>query len=105
MYTIVIENECACFLKSDIKNNMEFETREDMINKARVIECLMNQNFCMTHYFQAIDYNDKIIIRSTVRPTYDEDEDVETASELVSRSGVVIGFDAGEKPPKDAGGN
>ncbi|HIP19867.1 MAG TPA: hypothetical protein EYG70_01945 [Sulfurimonas sp.] len=105
MYTIEIEKECACFKKSDIKNNMEFETREDMINKARVIECLMNQNFCMTHYFQAVDYNDKVIIRSTVRPTYDDDDDVETANELVRNSSVVIGFDAGEKPPKDAGGN
>ncbi|MDF1883518.1 hypothetical protein JHD49_06150 [Sulfurimonas sp. SAG-AH-194-C21] len=105
MYTIEIEKECACFLKSDIKNNMEFETREDMINKARVIECLMNQNFCMTHYFQAVDYQDKIVIHSTVRPTDEDDDDVETSSELVRRSGVVIGFDAGEKPPKDAGGN
>lgn len=105
MYTIEIDKECSCFLKSGIKNNMEFETREDMINKARVLECLMNQNFCMTHYFEAVDYNDKIIIHSSVRPTEDDDDDIESSSDLVRNSNVVIGFDAVEKPPKDAGGN
>ncbi|MBL1243781.1 MAG: hypothetical protein COA39_005210 [Sulfurimonas sp.] len=105
MYTIEIDKECACFLKSGFENNMKFETREDMINKARVIECLMNQEFCMKHYFEAVDYNDKIIIHSSVRPTEDDDDDVESSSDLVRKSGVVIGFDAGEKPPKDAGGN
>lgn len=104
MYTIEIEKECACFKKSDFENNMTFETREDMINKARIMECLMNQQFCMKHYFQAVDYNDKIIIHSSVRPIEDDDDDVESASELVRKSPVTIGFDAGAKTPKEDGG-
>jgi len=105
MYTIVIEEECACFKKSGFENNMTFESREDMINKARVMECLMNQQFCMTHYFEAVDYNDKIVMHRTLRPVDDEDDDVENACDLVRNSTVTIGFDATEAPPKEAGGN
>lgn len=106
MYKIEIEKECSCFKKSGHENNMTFETREDMINKARVLECLMNQQFCMTHFFEAVDYGEKIIIHSTVRPPDDEeDEDIEDARDLVNNSTVVIGFDASEAPPKGSGGN
>jgi len=100
MYTIEIDKECSCFKKSGFENNMTFESREDMINKARVLECRMNQEFCMKHFFQAVDYGDKIIIHSTLRPVDDEeDEDIEDANDLVRKSNVVIGFDASESTP------
>lgn len=100
MYTIEIEKECSCFKKSDFKNNMTFETREDMYNKARVMECLMNQQFCMKHFFEAVDYGDKIIIHSTERPEDDEEyADVEDARDLVRNSNVVIGFNSEESSP------
>ena len=106
MYTIEIERECSCFKKSGFENNMTFESREDMYNKARVLECLMNQQFCMTHFFEAVDYGDKIVIHSSVRPEDDEDdEDIEDARELVKKSGVTIGFDASQVPPKESGSN
>ena len=106
MYTIEMEKECSCFIKSDFETPMTFETREDMINRARVIECLMNQQFCMKHFFEAVDYGDKIVIHSSVRPDDDEDDEhIEDARELVRKSGVVIGFDASETPPKGSGGN
>jgi hypothetical protein len=100
MYTIEIEKECSCFKKSNYENPMTFETREDMYNKARVLECLMNQQFCMKHFFEAIDYGDKIIIHSTERPEDDEeDEDVEDARDLVCKSNVKIGFDGSKTAP------
>lgn len=106
MYTIVIEEECSCFKKSNFENNMSFETREDMINKARVLECLMNQQFCMTHFFEAVDYGEKIVIHKTDRPEDDEeDEDIEDARDLVRNSNTVIGFDGSQVPPKDSGSN
>ncbi len=43
--------------------------------KAKVMECRMNQEFCHTHYFEAEDMGDEIIIRSIVRPDDDEDDD------------------------------
>lgn len=106
MYTIEIEKECSCVKKSGYEKNMSFETREDMINKARVLECLMNQNFCMTHFFEAVDYGEKIVIHSTVRPDEDDEDDhIEDARDLVNNGTVTIGFDASEAPPKDSGGN
>ena len=106
MFTIEMEKECSCFKKSDFDSVMTFETREDMINKARVMECLMNQQFCMKHFFEAVDYGDKIVIHSSERPEDDEDEeDIEDARDLVERSGVTIGFDASKNSPKGDGGN
>jgi hypothetical protein len=106
MYTIEIDKECSCFKKSGLEKSMTFDTREDMYNKARVLECRMNQEFCMRHFFEAVDYGDKIIIHSTVRPDDDEeDEDVEDARDLVKKSGVKIGFDATKESPGEDGGN
>jgi len=106
MYTIEIEKECGCFVKSGLDKVMTFDTREDMYNKARVLECRMNQEFCMKHFFEAVDYGDKIIIHSTVRPLDDdEDDDIEDARDLVNKSGVTIGFDASKSSPNGSGGN
>ncbi len=105
MYKIEIEEECSCFKKSNFDSTMTFETREDMINKARVLECLMNQQFCMTHFFEAVDYGEKIIIHKSDRPEDEEDEDVENACDLVRNGTVVIGFDDSESTPKGTGGN
>lgn len=105
MYTIEIEKECSCVKKSGFDKNMTFETREDMINKARVMECLMNQQFCMTHFFEAVDYGEKIVIHSSVRPVDEDDDDIEDARTLVNKSGVTIGFDASKATPGGDGGN
>ena len=101
-----MEKECSCFKKSGHDSTMTFETREDMINKARVLECLMNQQFCMKHFFEAVDYGEKIIIHSSERPVDEDDDDhIEDASTLVNKSGVTIGFDASKSTPNGDGGN
>jgi hypothetical protein len=106
MYTIEIEKECSCFKKSGFESKMTFDSREDMYNKARVLECRMNQEFCMTHFFEAVDYGDKIIIHSSERPEDDEEDmDIEDANTLVCNSNVTIGFDPKEEPPKGSNSN
>jgi len=106
MFTIEIEEMCGCAQKSGIAQVMEFDERQDMINKARVLECRMNQEFCMKHYFQAVDCGDKVIIKSSLRPMDDdEDDDIEDACNLVRNSNVVIGFDGSAQPPKESGSN
>lgn len=100
MYTIEIEHQCGCFKKSNYESPMTFETREEMYNKARVLECIFNQEFCFKHFFEAVDYGDKIIIHSTERPDededYDEDEDIKV---LMAESKITIGFDEREESP------
>jgi len=106
LYTIEIEKECGCVKKNGFEKVTTFESREDMYNKARVMECLMNQQFCMTHFFEAVDYGDKIVIHSSLRPEEeDEDDHIEDASVLVNKSGVTIGFDASKTTPGGDGGN
>ncbi len=106
LYKIEIEKECSCFKKSGMDNIKTFDTREDMYNYARVLECRMNQEFCMKHFFEAVDYGEKIVIHSMERPEDDEeDEDVENANDLVRKSDVKIGFDATQETPGGDGGN
>lgn len=105
MYTIEIEKECGCIKKSGLDKIMTFDERQDMINKARVLECRMNQEFCMTHFFEAVDYGDKIVIHSSVRPVEEDEDDIEDARDLVNNGTVVIGFDASETPAGGGGGN
>lgn len=76
VYTVRIENECSCFKKSAFENNQTFNDKADAQMKAKVLECRMNQEFCHTHYFEAEDMGDEIILRSVVRADFeDEDED------------------------------
>lgn len=76
MYKIHIENECNCFKKSTFENDLTFEDKDDALMKAKIMECRMNQEFCHTHYFEAEDMGDEIIMRSVIRADYeDEDED------------------------------
>ena len=75
MYKIHIENECNCFKKSAFKNDLTFEDKNDALMKAKIMECRMNQEFCHTHYFEAEDMGDEIIMRSVVRADFEDDED------------------------------
>ncbi|WP_373032275.1 hypothetical protein [Sulfurovum sp.] len=105
MYKIEFEKVCSCHTKSGLDDSLTFETREDMINKARVLECRMNQEFCMKHFFEAVDYGEKIIIHSSVRPVDEDDDYIEDARDLVNNGTVVIGFDASQSTPSGDGGN
>lgn len=102
MYNIEIEKECGCFKKSNFSNNTAFETKEEALMRAKVMECRMNQEFCFKHFFEAVDYGDKIVIHSTLRPE-DDDDDTEDIRELIARSPVNIAFDDGESSPHGGG--
>jgi hypothetical protein len=100
VYTIEIEKECSCFKKSGLENNLTFESKEEAHMKAKVLECRMNQEFCFKHFFEAVDYGDKIVIHSSLRPDddeeYDEDLDVK---KLMAKNPVALGFNAEEESP------
>lgn len=102
MYTIRVEKECSCFKKSGFENNLTFEDKEDAIAKARVMECRMNQEFCFTHAFNAIDKGNEILILSEEQPE-DEKEDAEELKSLLRRNAVNVAFDSGENNPQSSG--
>lgn len=100
MYTIEIDSPCSCFKKTGMDTSMTFETREDAHMRAKVLECRMNQEFCLTHYFTAVDLGEKILITKIARPVDDdEDYDYEDVKKLIANSGVKIGFDDAEETP------
>ena len=98
MYTIRVEKECGCFKKSNFQNNLTFENKADAIAKARVMECLMNQEFCFKHFFEAVDMGDEIVIHSSLRPVDEDEEDELDLKELLAKNMVKVYFDEGEEP-------
>ena len=74
MYTVRIEQECSCFKKSGFENNQTFETKAEALLQAKVLECRMSQEFCHTHYFEAEDRGDEIVIHTIVTPDDDDDD-------------------------------
>jgi len=51
MFTINITKECGCFKKSAYENNMTFESKDDALLQAKLMENHMNQKFCQKHTF------------------------------------------------------
>ena len=74
MYTVRIEQECSCFKKSGFENNQTFETKAEALLQAKVLECRMSQEFCHTHYFEAEDRGDEIVIHTIITPDDDDDD-------------------------------
>jgi len=54
--------ECGCFMKSDMENNLSFDSKELALKKANEISSFMNQNFCQKHTFSVDASGDDCII-------------------------------------------
>ena len=62
MYKIVVANQCACFKKSDLQNNLTFQSKDDALLKAIEMKEHMNHNFCKKHEFEVQEmYNNFVI--------------------------------------------
>jgi len=68
MFKIHVEKECGCFKKSAYENDMAFESKDDALMQARLMESHMNQKFCQKHLFYTEDKGDEIIIHVEERP-------------------------------------
>ena len=62
MYTIKVQNECECFKKSELTNNMTFPSQTSAVMKAMKILNQMNTTFCEKHNFILKEDNDNFII-------------------------------------------
>ena len=51
MYTVQMEQECACFKKSEYANEKSFDNQKDAYNYANIVAEFMNEDFCTTHLF------------------------------------------------------
>ena len=62
MYKIVVANQCGCFKRSDLKNNITFPTKDEALLKAIEMKNMMNKDFCKKHEFEVQEmYNNFVI--------------------------------------------
>ncbi|MCF6245403.1 MAG: hypothetical protein L3J43_10265 [Sulfurovum sp.] len=52
MSTINIAQECGCFKKSELENNVAFDNKDDAMIKAQSMVNHMNEEFCGKHGFE-----------------------------------------------------
>ena len=52
MSTITIMQECGCFKRSNLENNVSFESKDDAMIKAQETIRHMNEKFCGKHGFE-----------------------------------------------------
>ena len=67
MYKIEMEKECGCFKKSDYSNPMSFDSKDDMLSQAMLMESHMNREFCQKHEFKVIEDGENITIKVSER--------------------------------------
>ncbi|MDF1883517.1 hypothetical protein JHD49_06145 [Sulfurimonas sp. SAG-AH-194-C21] len=64
MYTVTMEKECACFIKSEYQKETSFQFQNQAYQYTTEVMELMNEEFCQTHMFYAEKSNDnEYIIR------------------------------------------
>ena len=51
MYTVQMEQECACFKKSEYTGDKSFNTQQEAYHYTNVLIELMTEEFCTTHLF------------------------------------------------------
>lgn len=51
MHKIIISNECGCFKRSDLNNNIEVASKDDALITALNMSKQMNEEFCKKHDF------------------------------------------------------
>jgi len=62
MYTIKVDKECGCFKKSAYENNMNFESKDDALLQANLMQTHMNTKFCEKHSFELCENGDEFLI-------------------------------------------
>lgn len=62
MYKIIVSNQCACFKRSDLQNNIKFASKDEALLKAIEMKDTMNNDFCKKHEFDLQEmYNNFVI--------------------------------------------
>ena len=62
MSTINIAQECGCFKRSALENNVTFDNKDDAMMKAQGMLSHMNEKFCGKHGFELSEDGDNFAI-------------------------------------------
>jgi len=63
MATVRVEKACGCFRNSDYKQETQFETIDEALEKANLMCIEMNEDFCHKHKFTAHYVDGDVIIK------------------------------------------
>ncbi|MCP4970079.1 MAG: hypothetical protein GY932_05720 [Arcobacter sp.] len=62
MHKIIVSNECGCFKRSELNNNIEESSKDEALLKAIRMRNHMSEKFCGKHKFQVLEEKDNFII-------------------------------------------
>ena len=62
MHTINLDAECGCFKKSNMENNVSFDSKDDALMEAMNMVNFMNSKFCGKHGFTLAENGDNFQI-------------------------------------------
>ena len=62
MYNILVDQECGCFKRSDLTNNVEMTSKDEALNLAINTKDKMNEEFCGKHEFILSEVSDNFVI-------------------------------------------
>lgn len=62
MHKVVVQQECGCFIRSDLKNNLEYSSKDEALSKAIQMRNQMNLDFCKKHDFDLVEYGENFVI-------------------------------------------
>lgn len=71
MYKVYMQEECACFKKSEYTNDATFKTQEEAYKYSNILAELMNEEFCSKHLFYSqIAEDNNFVIRVDRNATF-----------------------------------
>ncbi|WP_419771240.1 MAG: hypothetical protein ACNI3C_05445 [Candidatus Marinarcus sp.] len=62
MHKILVAQECGCFKRSDLTNNVSLPSKDEALLKAVEMKDIMNEEFCGKHGFELIEENNNFVI-------------------------------------------
>jgi len=62
VYKIIVERECGCFKRSEMKNYLEIESKDDALLKSVEMKNTMNDTFCSKHKFSVKEDGNSFLI-------------------------------------------
>jgi len=62
MFKIIVEQECGCFKRSNLENNLSMDSKDDALSKTLEMRDTMNEDFCGKHQFKVQEVEDSFVI-------------------------------------------
>lgn len=62
MFKVIVEKECGCFVKSDLENGIEMESKDAALLKSLEMRDHMNDEFCGKHNFKVQEVDNNFVI-------------------------------------------